>query len=82
VHFLTPLEVRDRLRHAFGRFSPLPLREHLRLFLAAAAERELSPAAAAVAAAPDHLLKAIDLLGAGGWSFREAGPASSAHDRP
>jgi hypothetical protein len=76
VHFLTPLEVRDRLRRAFGRSRALPLREHLRLFLAAAAEREAGPAASAVAAAPDHLLKAIDLLGAGGWSFPETGPAS------
>ena len=77
LHFVTPLEVRDRLRGAFGLPRALPLREHLRLLLAAAAEcDEHDPASAAVAAAPDHLLKAIDLLGAGGWKFREAGPAS------
>jgi hypothetical protein len=76
LHFLTPLEVRDRLRGVFSFSRALPLREHLRLFLAVAAEGADGPAAKTAAAAPDHLLKAIDLLGAGGWSFREAGPAS------
>jgi len=73
VHFLTPGEVRDRLAARLGRTARVPLREHLHLLLATAAEGQ---GATSVAAAPDHLLKALDLLSAGGWSFAEAGPAA------
>jgi len=79
VHFLTPGEVRDRLAQHLGKDLRVPLREHLRLLLATAAERvnerRSDEATASVAASPDQLLKAIDLIGAGGWSFSEAGPA-------
>ena len=75
VHFLTPGELRDRLARHVGLAARVPLREHLHLLLAAAAERR-GGAGASVAAAPDHLLKAIDLLSAGGWSFGEAGPVA------
>ena len=53
----------------------VPLREHLHLLLAAAAERG-GAAGAGVAASPDVLLKAIDLLSAGGWDFADAGPVA------
>ena len=74
VHFLTPGELRERLSRHFGITARVPLREHLRLLLATAAER-VGEDAAAIAASPDRLLKAIDLIGSGGWSFAEAGPA-------
>lgn len=79
VHFLTPGEVRDHLAQHLRKDLRVPLREHLRLLLATAAERvnerRSDEATASVAASPDQLLKAIDLIGAGGWSFSEAGPA-------
>ncbi len=81
---LTPSQLRELL--AAGSESRLPLREHLRLLLAIAAEecmelpddperrekRMQEPdylAAKSVARAPDHLLRAIDQLGAAGWDF-------------
>ena len=73
VHFLTPGELRDRLMRHCAIPARVPLREHLHLLLAAAAER---CGDAGMAAAPDLLLKAIDLLSAGGWRFGEAGPAA------
>ena len=73
VHFLTPGELRDRLIRHLALPLRVPLREHLRLLLATAAERA-GAGADAIAAAPDQLLKAIDLIGGGGWSFAEAGP--------
>ena len=79
VHFLTPGQLRDRLANHLGIKLRVPLREHLRLLLATAAERvndrHSDEATASVAASPDQLLKAIDLIGGGGWSFSEAGPA-------
>jgi hypothetical protein len=78
VHFLTPGELRDRLIRHLALPLRVPLREHLRLLLATAAERA-GEGADAIAAAPDQLLKTIDLIGGGGWSFAEAGPA---HLRP
>jgi hypothetical protein len=78
VHFLTPGEMRDRLAQHLGKDLRVPLREHLRLLLATAAERvnerRGDEATASVAASPDQLLKAIDLIGGGGWPFAEAGP--------
>ncbi len=73
VHFLTPGELRDRLTRHFGLELRVPLREHLRLLLATAAERQ-GENADAIAAAPDQLLKAIDLIGGSGWDFAETGP--------
>ena len=74
IHFLTPGKLRDLLAQHLEIKTRIPLREHLRLLLATAAER-VGKDAASIAASPDQLLKAIDLLGAGGWSFAEAGPA-------
>ena len=73
VHFLTPGELRDRLMRHCGKSVRVPLREHLHLLLSTAAERRGD---AGMAAAPDPLLKAVDLLSAGGWRFSEAGPAA------
>ncbi len=75
IHFITPGELRDRLARHLGIPARVPLREHLHLLLATAAERQ-GNAAASVAAAPDRLLKAVDLLSAGGWDFAEAGPSA------
>ncbi len=73
VHFLTPGELRERLSRHLGITAPVPIREHLHLLLATAAERR-GDEAASVAASPDRLLKAIDLLSAGGWDFAQSGP--------
>ena len=75
VHFLTPGALRDRLARHLGATARVPLREHLHLLLAAAAER-CGEAGSGVAASPDVLLKAIDLLSAGGWKFAAAGPVA------
>ncbi len=79
VHFLTPSDARDRLAAHGGLQLAVPLREHLHLLLATAAERVRErrddQALASVAASPDQLLKAVDLIGGGGWNFSEAGPA-------
>ena len=78
LRYLTPGDLREHLnRHL--RFSPhIPSREHLRLLLATAAERvsvSTEPeAAASVAAGPDQLLKAIDMIGQAGWDFADVGP--------
>ncbi len=74
IHFLTPGKLRDLLARHLALTTRTPLREHLRLLLATAAER-VGKDAAPIAASPDQLLKAIDLIGSGGWSFAEAGPA-------
>lgn len=83
VHFMTPSELRDELIKNLAVKQRIPLREHLQLLLAIAAESILKAgegngatlaAARAVAGAPDHLLHAIDQLSAGGWDFAEAGP--------
>jgi hypothetical protein len=75
LHFVTPVELREKLSHALGLVRVHPLREHLRLLLAAAAEKIGGAVGTAIAAAPDALLRATDVLGAGGWTFHEAGPA-------
>ncbi|MEO8351886.1 MAG: PD-(D/E)XK nuclease family protein, partial [Chthoniobacteraceae bacterium] len=59
-------------------------RAQMRLLLSAAAsvvaertrDEEIKKAATAVASAPDHLLRAMELLGSGGWNFPQAGPAA------
>jgi RecB family exonuclease len=81
IDFATPAELRDLLAKHLGLRSRMPLREHLHLLLSIAAESELAstplpaPAMLSVAAEPDALLRAIDQLSAGGWTFAEGGPA-------
>lgn len=78
LRFLTPSDLRDHLARRLPPAAQPPLREHLRLLLATAAERlEASlntQTTASVAAAPDQLLKAIDTIGQAGWDFSSAGP--------
>ncbi len=85
VKFLSPPSLRKILLREGG--AKLPLREHLRLLLAIAAEEfsaragesdqddvDLATIAKSVARDPDHFLRAIDRLSAAGWSFADAGP--------
>ena len=76
VQFITPPYLRALLQDAEGR--QLPLREHLRLLLALAAEEQLADlklpeserlAAISVRRTPDHLLRLLDQLDAAGWAF-------------
>ncbi|HEX8897767.1 MAG TPA: hypothetical protein VF751_03645, partial [Chthoniobacterales bacterium] len=74
IQFVTPLGLRDVLREERGR--AVPLREHLRLLLAIAAEQESDGenlAAKAVVRAPDHLLRTLDRLENAGWNFEQLG---------
>ena len=75
VHFITPGELRERLSRHLSITTRVPIREHLHLLLATAAER-CGDAGASVAASPDRLLKAVDLVSAGGWDFSQTGPAA------
>jgi hypothetical protein len=79
VHFLTPGDLRDRLRSHLGLTTRIPIREHLHLLLATAAEHvgrtQNERVIHALAAAPDQLLKAVDMIGGAGWEFRDAGPS-------
>ncbi|MEP6667952.1 MAG: PD-(D/E)XK nuclease family protein [Chthoniobacter sp.] len=78
LRFLTPSDVRNHLAQHLPTARQIPLREHLRLLLATAAERVAAAnnteATASVAAAPDQLLKTIDMIGQAGWDFAMAGP--------
>lgn len=78
IHFVTPAGLRDLFSATSDR--ALPLREHLRLLLAIAAEETLRQsaekkfegaelAAKAVLRAPDHLLRTLDRLETAGWNF-------------
>ena len=78
IHFVTPAGLRDLFSGASDRL--LPLREHLRLLLAIAADETLREqtesepnadelAAKAVVRAPDHLLRTLDRLEMAGWNF-------------
>jgi hypothetical protein len=77
VKFLSPPQLRELLLR--GRQLNIPLREHLRFFLAIAAEecantnsnKEAALAAKSIARDPDHFLRAIDQLRAAGWTFDE-----------
>jgi hypothetical protein len=77
VKFLSPPQLRELLLR--GRDLNVPLREHLRLFLAIAAEElassngnnEAAFVAKSIARDPDHFLRAVDQLRAAGWSFEE-----------
>src|SRR5256885_1574689 len=77
VKFLSPRQLREQLlRH---HDLQVPLREHLRLLLAVTAEQfaskssdyEMVLIAKSVARDPDRFLRAIDQLGAAGWTFDE-----------
>lgn len=76
LKFITPTQLREIiLGNAAG---TLPLREHLRLLLAIAAESigasehtNLNMLARSISRAPDNLLRAFDRAAAAGWDFRE-----------
>ena len=82
LKFLSPAQLRETL---LPRSRNIPLREHLRLILATAAERVAAqlegnrserPAeefliAKSIARDPDHFLRAIDQLSAAGWTAQE-----------
>jgi hypothetical protein len=75
VRFLTPPQLRELLL-ADGAAATVPLREHLRLLLAAAAEsvatsedNDLALIAKSISRAPDNLLRVFDEIGAAGWNF-------------
>ena len=83
VKFLSPPQLREHLLRNCG--LKVPLREHLRLFLAATAEQfaadkidneEATLIAKSIARDPDHFLRALDQLGAAGWSFDEVDSAA------
>jgi hypothetical protein len=77
IQFVTAAGLRDLLSAVNDR--TLPMREHLRLLLAIAAEGTLREAAKksngdelaakAVVRAPDHLLRTLDRLEVAGWNF-------------
>ena len=78
VKFLSAPQLREVLLRE--RALNIPLREHLRLLLAATGERfaaekidneEFLLVAKSIARDPDHFLRALDQLGAAGWSFAE-----------
>jgi hypothetical protein len=77
VKFLSPPRLREQLLRCYD--LQMPLREHLRLLLAVTAEQFASKSsdyetvliAKSVARDPDRFLRAIDQLGAAGWTFDE-----------
>src|SRR5437868_7629336 len=80
VRFITPPHLRELLL-AQGA-SALPLREHLRLLLATAAESvatrtsediDLAAIAKSISRSPDNLLRAFDQVSAAGWEFQNIG---------
>jgi hypothetical protein len=72
VKFLSPAQLRERLLCGSG--LDIPLREHLRLLLAIAAERDPeSLIAKSVGRDPDHFLRVFDQLNAAGWDPGEIG---------
>jgi len=78
LRFLTPSDLRNHLTRPLPSPPHIPSREHLHLLLATAAERAAgrvsAEAVASVAAGPDQLLKAIDMIGQAGWDFAAVGP--------
>ncbi len=79
VKFVTPPVLRELL---IGDTATIPLREHLRLLLAIAAEstsgrhaddQNFQAIAKSVARSPDNLLRVFDQVSAAGWSFEEIG---------
>ena len=83
VRFLAPAQFREMLLD--GNADSLPLREHLRLLLALAAESaaenssdpDLTAVAKSIARAPDNLLRAFDQMSAAGWDFERIGPPAA-----
>src|ERR1700719_3890053 len=80
VKFITPPQLRELL--VADDALSLPLREHLRLLVAIAAESinsqniDAAAIAKSVARAPDNLLRVFDKVSAAGWKFeRDAAPA-------
>jgi hypothetical protein len=82
IQFVTPFGLRELLRSDHD--GQAPVREHLRLLLAVAAEEilresnkdEPTPetlAAKAVGRAPEHLLRTLDRLESAGWNFDALG---------
>ena len=77
VKFLTPPQLREQLLRRYD--LQVPLRAHLRLLLAVTAEQFASKSsddetmliAKSVARDPDRFLRAIDQIGAAGWTFDE-----------
>ena len=80
VKFFSPAQLRELLLRGSG--LNLPLREHLRLLFAIAAEKLTGTigggqsedlVAKSAARDPDHFLRIFDELGAAGWSLSEIG---------
>lgn len=74
LRFLSPAQLRETL---LSGSQGIPLREHLRLLLAIAAEETAARSGAQVLVAKsvardsDHFLRALDQLEAAGWSWKE-----------
>jgi len=80
VKFITPAHLRELLLAENA--SSLPLREHLRLLLASAAESvaknpskdsDLAAIAKSISRSPDNLLRVFDQVSAAGWNFENIG---------
>ena len=80
VKFITPPRLRELLLVEDA--SSLPLREHLRLLLAIAAESiagrksedvDLAAIARSISRSPDNLLRTFDQVSAAGWNFQSIG---------
>src|SRR6267378_5325968 len=80
VKFITPPRLRELLLAEDA--SSLPLREHLRLLLATAAESvaaqnaddvDVAAIAKSISRSPDNLLRTFDQVSAAGWDFQRAG---------
>jgi hypothetical protein len=80
VKFITPAHLRELLLAEDA--SSLPLREHLRLLLATAAESvtnrtledvDLAAIAKSISRSPDNLLRTFDQVSAAGWNFQDIG---------
>jgi PD-(D/E)XK nuclease superfamily len=84
VRFITPPLLREIIFADAA--SAVPLREHLRLLLAIAAESaapndpqdvDLTAIAKSIARAPDNLLRVFDRVSAAGWNFSSTGPSGT-----
>jgi hypothetical protein len=78
VKFLTPAQLREMIVQD----ACMPLREHLRLLLATAAESiasrisadvDLAAIAKSISRSPDNLLRTFDQVSAAGWDFQNIG---------
>lgn len=79
VKFLTPAQLREMIVQDDA---CMPLREHLRLLLATAAESivsrisadvDLAAIAKSISRSPDNLLRTFDQVSAAGWNFQDIG---------